>query len=221
MAWNDVTTEINKLTEDGEATIDLNGNTTVPKDVIKAIADKKAVVTIKVNSTFSWTIDGSALTEDDIKDIDFNVSVKTVNGTETLRGTIGTGFEIDPVSDKAVLNITFKAANSGKFANLYKKADGKVVFVDNVKIDENGNAIGLEVHEKGEYAVMLGELSDRTGDMDNDGILSAKDALAVLKDFARLITGKNPLVCDINNDGYVNAKDALIILKMAAGLIKI
>lgn len=221
MTWNDVANEINKLTEGGEATIDLNGNTTVPKDVIKAIKDKKALVTIKVNGTFSWTIDGSKLTESDIKDSDFMVSIKTASGTETLRGTVGTGFKIENVTDKAVLNITFKAAHSGKFANLFKKVDGKLEFVDNVKIDENGNALGLEVYEKGEYAVMLGELSDRPGDMDNDGILNAKDALAVLKDFAKLITGKNPLVCDLNGDGYVNANDALIILKMAAGLIKI
>ena len=221
MTWNDVTSEINKLTEGGEATIDLNGNTTVPKDVIKAIADKKALVTINVNSTFSWTIDGSKLTESDITDMDFKVSVMTASGTETLRGTVGTGFNIDNVTDKAVLNIAFKSAHSGKFANLFKKVDGKLVFADNVKIDENGNAIGLEVYEKGEYAVMLGDLSDRPGDMDNDGILNAKDALAVLKDFARLISGKNPLVCDINGDGYINANDALIILKMAAGLIKI
>lgn len=66
---------------------------------------------------------------------------------------------------------------------------------------------------------MLGEFSDRAGDMNNDGILSAKDALAVLKDSAKLEKGVNPLVSDLNGDGYRNAKDALIILKMAAGLL--
>ena len=94
----------------------------------------------------------------------------------------------------ATLNIRFRAAKSGKFANLYKKGGEKLTFIDNVKIDENGNAIGLEVHEKGEYAVMLGEFSDRHGDMNNDGVMNAKDALAVLKHSAKLEAGKNPLL---------------------------
>ena len=219
MSWSDVKNEISKLGEGAEATLDLNGNTTVPKDVIKAIAEKNAVVTIKVNGTFSWTIDGSKLTESDIKGIDFDVDVVTVSGTETLRGTVGTGFKIGEITEKAQLNIRFRAAQSGKFANLYKKDGEKLTFIDNVKIDENGNASGLEVHEKGEYAVMLGEFSDRQGDMNNDGVMNAKDALAVLKHSAKLEAGKNTAVADLNGDGIINAKDALIILKKAAGLM--
>ena len=219
MSWSDVKNEISKLGEGAEATLDLNGNTTIPKDVIKAIAEKNAVVTIKVNGTFSWTIDGSKLTESDIKEINFEVSVITATGTETLRGTVGTGFKIDSITEKATLNISFRAAQSGKFANLYKKDGEKLTFIDNVKIDENGSASGLEVHEKGEYAVMLGEFSDRQGDMNNDGVMNAKDALAVLKHSAKLEAGKNLAVADVNGDGIINAKDALIILKKAAGLM--
>ena len=158
------------------------------------------------------------LKESDIKDYNFQIKVITASGTETLRGTVGTGFKIDSVTDKATLNINFKTTHSGKFANLFKKVDGKLVFADNVIVDENGAAIGLEVSEKGEYVVMLGQFSDRPGDMNNDGILNPKDSLAVLKDFVGLENGVNPLVSDINDDGYINPKDALAILKKYLGI---
>lgn len=214
-SWSSVAKEISKLSEGEETTIELNGSTTIPADVIKSIKDSKAVVKFKVTSAFSWTVDGSALTDSDIKDIDFDIDLVTPDGTETLRGTVGTAFAIDNITDKATLNISFKENHAGKFANLYKIVDEKLIFIDNVRIDENGEANGLTVYEKGEYTIMLGELSDRSGDMDNDGIVNAKDALAALKHVVGSISGANPLVADINGDGVINAYDALAILKMA------
>lgn len=146
-----------------------------------------------------------------------SITSKTVSGTSELRGTVGTGFSISGTNVKSELNINFKATHNGEFANLFKKVDGKLVFVDNVKVDENGAVIGIEVSEKGEYVVMLGNFSDRAGNMDNDGITNAKDALSVLKDAVGLDKGENPLVSDMNNDGFINAKDALMILKMIVG----
>ena len=214
-SWSSVAKEISELSEGEETSISLNGATKVPAEVIKAIKDSKVVVKFKVTSAFSWTVDGSALTDSDIEDIDFDIDLVTPDGTETLRGTVGTSFAIDNITDKAALNISFKQIHAGKFANLYKIVDEKLIFVDNVKIDENGEANGLSVHKSGEYVIMLNELSDRPGDMDNDGIVNAKDALAVLKHVVGSISGANPLVADINGDGVINAYDALAVLKMA------
>lgn len=210
--WTDVAKDISKLTEDKTQTIDLNGSTTVPVEVVKAIATSNAEVTLKVDDVFSWTIDGSDIDAKDAKAANLSITKSTVTGTSALRGTVGTGFTIKGTNVKSELNINFKATNAGKFANLFKKVDGKLVFVDNVKVDKNGAAIGLEVSEKGEYVVMLGKYSDRAGDMDNDGIMNTKDSLAILKDFLDIESGENPVVADINGDGYINAKDALEVL---------
>ena len=86
------------------------------------------------------------------------------------------------------------------------------------KLGADGKVVLPEVTERGDYVAMLCEFSDRAGDMDNDGILNAKDSLAVLKNFLGLEKGKNPLVSDMNNDGFINAKDALIILKKFLGI---
>lgn len=217
-SWSDVAKEIGKLGEGENKTITLGRDKTIPADVIEAIKDSKAIITFKINSAFSWTVDGSTLTDGDIHDYDFSIEVITATGVEILRGDVGVGFKIGDISDGATLNINFKKEHAQKFANLYKKVDGELVFVDNVKIDENGAAIGLEVTEAGEYVVMLGKMSDRPGDMDNDGIMNAKDSLAILKDFLGMESGANPLVSDMNGDSFINAKDALIIVKKSVGI---
>lgn len=216
--WDDVAREIGKFSEGETKTITLGRDKTIPADVIEAIKDSKAIITFKINSAFSWTVDGSTLTDGDIHDYDFSIEVITAAGVEILRGMVGVGFKIGDVTDKATLNINFKIEHAQKFANLYKMVDGELVFVDNVKIDENGAAIGLEVTEAGEYVVMLGKMSDRPGDMDNDGIMNAKDSLAILKDFLGMESGANPLVSDMNGDSFINAKDALIIVKKSVGI---
>ncbi|MCI7759831.1 MAG: bacterial Ig-like domain-containing protein, partial [[Eubacterium] saphenum] len=210
--WTDVASDISKLTDGTTKTINLNGGTTVPVDVVKAIATSNAEVTLEVDEVFSWTIDGSDIDPKDAKAANLSITKTTVTGTSALRGTVGTGFTIKGTNVKSELNINFKATHAGEFANLFKKVDGKLVFVDNVKVDKNGSAIGLEVSEKGEYVVMLGKYSDRAGDMDNDGISNAKDSLAILKDFLDMEKGVNPLVADVNGDGFINAKDALQVL---------
>lgn len=216
--WDDVAREIGKFSEGETKTITLGRDKTIPADVIKAIKDSKAIITFKINSAFSWTVDGSKLTDGDIHDYDFSIEVITATGVEILRGDVGTSFIIGDITDGATLNINFKEGHEQEFANLYIKVDGKLVFVDNVRIDENGAAIGLEVTEAGEYVVMLGKMSDRPGDMDNDGIMNAKDSLAILKDFLGMESGANPLVSDMNGDSFINAKDALIIVKKSVGI---
>ncbi len=217
-SWSDVEKEIGKLPKGGTKTISLFGDRKVPADVIKAIKDSEAVVTFKINSAFSWTVDGSTLTDGDIHDYDFTIEMVTATGTEILRGDVGTSFIIGEITGNALLNINFKKGHEQEFANLYKKVDGKLVFVDNVRIDENGAAIGLEVSEAGEYVVMLGKFSDRAGDMDNDGIMDKKDSFAVINNFLEIEEGANPLVADMNGDGRINAKDAVIIVQKFLGI---
>ncbi len=212
-SWSDVAKDIENLGEGDTKTITLGNDKRIPADVIKAIKDSKAIITFNINSVFSWTVDGSTLTDGDIGDYDFSVELITATGTEILRGNIGTSFKIGNVTDKATLNIKLNKQYSQQFANLFKQIDGKLVFVDNVKIDENGKAIGLEVSESGEYVLMVGKFSDRPGDIDNNGELDARDAAAVLRDLIGLEKGANPEMADFNGDSELDARDAAAILR--------
>ena len=60
-----------------------------------------------------------------------------------------------------------------------------------------------------------------TGDVDANGKISVRDALAALKIAAGLEDPdeKTRTLADVDGDGIVNAKDAVLILKKAAGLL--
>ena len=116
------------------------------------------------------------------------------------------------------LAVSFKADFSGQFANLYKSVDGKLTFVTCAMLGADGKVILPDVTEKGNYVAMLCEFSDLTGDMNNDGVMNAMDASAILKDIVGLEQGKNPLMADFNGDGTMNALDASAILKRIVGL---
>ncbi len=65
----------------------------------------------------------------------------------------------------------------------------------------------------GEYVVMVCRYSDLPGDVNNDGVLNALDAAAILKDIVELGKCENAQVGDLNGDSVMNAMDASAILK--------
>ena len=215
-SWSDVAADLGKLTNGSEATIELNGSTSISVDVIKAIADKDSKVTFVINSVFSWVVDGSQITTPVAADLTLTKTTSTKSNS--LRGIEGTQFKINNTNIPTNLEIAFKSSHAGKFANLYKNVDGKLQFVTCAKLGEDGKVILTNVTEKGDYVAMLCEFSDRPGDMDNDGIINPKDSLAVLKNFLDIEKGANPLVSDVNKDGFINPKDALIILEKFLGI---
>ncbi len=208
--WADIAVDISKTASSTISTVNLNGNYDIPEDVIKAIADTKAKVTFVIDSTRSWVIDGSQITN--VADVDLRMITIASLKTSELRGSAEKKFRIDGFNVPSELKLTLAKENAGKFANLYKKDGDKLVFVDNAKLDADGNVM-LSVSEDGDYAVMLCEFSDRKGDVSNNGVTNALDAAAILKDIVALEGAANPEMRDYNGDGKVNVLDASAILK--------
>ncbi|MGN1109549.1 MAG: bacterial Ig-like domain-containing protein [Oscillospiraceae bacterium] len=178
-SWSDVAADLGKLTSDSEATIELNGSTTVPVDVIKSIADTGSNVKLVINSAYAWVVDGSDITAPAAADLTFIKTASTKS--DGLRGTEGTQFKINDTIIPTSLEIAFKTAHAVKFANSYKYVDGKLTFFTCAKLGADGKVILPDVDKKDNYVAMLCEFSDRPGDMDNDGIMNAMDASAILK----------------------------------------
>ncbi|MGN1339801.1 MAG: chitobiase/beta-hexosaminidase C-terminal domain-containing protein, partial [Oscillospiraceae bacterium] len=216
ITWEEIAAELIKQEKGAEATIQLNGKTEVPVAVIKAIDDRDLKVTFVVDSVRSWKTDGAEITAPAAADLSILTTSKLK--TNALRGIAGIQFTINNTNIPTDIEIAFKAEHAGKFANLYKSVDGKLVFVTCAKIGADGKVILSGVTEKGDHVVMLCEFSDLLGDMNNDGVLNAMDASAILKDIVGLEKGKNLLVADFNGDGTMNAMDASAILKRVVGL---
>lgn len=209
-SWAEIAADIAKLPSGGTAVINMSGQTIVPADVIKAIRDTKSKIEFVNDSSKSWLVDGSKIIT--VSAADFSILPGTADKS-ALRGVTGADITINDTGVPADLELTFRKEFAGQFANLYKLTDGKLVFQSCVKVGENGAAVISGAVTKGEYVVMVCEFSDRPGDMNNDGVLNALDASAILKAAIGSETGINPLMADFNGDGAVNALDASAILK--------
>ena len=164
-----------------------------------------------VDSAKSWLIDGSKITAVSAADL------STLPGNadrSALRGVLGADLKVTGTGLSADLKLKFRKEFAGQFANVYKLVDKKLTFQDCVKVGDDGSAVVSGADKAGEYVVMVCRFSDLHGDADNDGVLNALDASAVLKHVVGLADAANPLMSDLNGDGAINAMDARDILKM-------
>ncbi|MGN1108633.1 MAG: dockerin type I repeat-containing protein, partial [Oscillospiraceae bacterium] len=168
-------------------------------------------VKIVMTEEYSWIVDGSNLNS--LENANFPLLYDNSLNTAGLRGTVGERFSMEATNLPTSLELVFNKSNAGKFANLYKSVDGELVYVDTVKVGEDGAVVLPDVFEAGDYAVMLCEYSDRPGDADNDGELNAKDAAAILKHLVGIEECPNYDKADFNRDGFKDQKDAAAILR--------
>lgn len=210
MSWAEISVELAKRQDGSTVKIMLNGAYEVPADVIRVIAGKKLHIEFVADSLKSWLTDGakiSAVTAADLSAIPGSAD------RSALRGISGADLRVSGTKIPADLKLSFRKEFAGQFANVYKPANGKLVFHGCAKLGADGTATIPGADSAGEYVVMVCEFSDMPGDINNDGVLNALDASAVLKCVVGISQGANPLMGDFNKDGTVNAIDASDILK--------
>ena len=208
-SWADIAADIMKQ-GGGSAVISLNGETTVPADVIKAIADSRIKAEFIIDSIKSWIIDGAAIKSASAADFTVLPGNSDRSG---LRGVFGADLKISGTGIPAELKLTFRREFAGQFANVYRLTDGGLEFRCCTRISVDGTAAIPGAYTGGEYVVMVCEYSDLPGDFSNDGILNALDAAMILKDIVGFSRGENPRMADFNSDGVMNALDASAILR--------
>lgn len=211
--WTEIAADLGRQ-NGGSATISMSGETTVPAEVIKAIADRQLKVEFAYDSTKSWLIDGAKITT--VSAADFSLFPGSVD-TSSLRGVSGGKYRIS-ADIPAEIRFTFLKRYAGEFANVYKLVDGKLVFQTCIKLAEDGTAVVPGMSAPGEYAVMVCRYSDRQGDFDNNGNLDIYDAVALLRYSVGLESGENLQLIDLNGDGMVNCADASTVLRWLVGL---
>lgn len=102
-------------------------------------------------------------------------------------------------------------------------APGKAIITCTSAVDSSLSAKCTITVKQGEDTPVPTEpvVAGLMGDLDNDGSVTASDALLVLKHAAKIetLTETQLLVADLDGDKFYDASDALIILKIAARLI--
>ena len=208
-SWEDIVNDLNK-TPGGSVVISLNGNTTVPADIIGAIRDSKVKAEFVFDSAKSWIVDGSKLPA--AVSADLSLLYGTADKS-ALRGVNGADLTVNGTGVPADLKLSFRKEFAGQFANVYRLVDNKLVFQGCFRVGEDGSAVISGADTAGEYVVMVCRYSDLPGDVNNDGVLNALDAAAILKDIVELGKCENAQVGDLNGDSVMNAMDASAILK--------
>ena len=216
MSWSEAADRISGAASGEGLVIDLNGSTSIPADVIKAISERDISVELTVDSVKSWMIDGAEISSG-TGAADMTILPGNVDKS-ALRGINGFDLKISGTNVPADIKLSFKKDYAGQFANVYKLNGGALEFKTSVRIGEDGRAVISGMDKTGEYVVMACGFSDLPGDVTNDGELNALDAAALLKIIVGLEAGENPLMADFNGDGEVNAFDAAAILKKVVGL---
>ncbi len=210
MSWNDIGNYLSKLPENSSAKISLNGRTTLPAAVISAIKDGKLTVEFVIDSAKSWVVCGDKIGTVSAAELS---AFQGNADSSALRGVFGVDLRVGGTKVPAELKLYFREVFAGQFANVYKLNGGVLEFQRCVKVGNDGTAVIPGADAAGEYVVMVCEFSELPGDADNDGVLSALDVSAILKEIVGKAKSANAAVCDFNGDGEVNALDAAAALK--------
>lgn len=215
MSWNDIGSYLGKLPENSSMKISLNGETTVPANVISAIKERKLTVELVYDSVKSWVVRGDKIGTASAAEL---AAFPGNADSSALRGVFGVDLKVGGTKVPAELKLAFRKGFAGQFANVYKLNGGVLEFQRCVKVGADATAVIPGADAAGEYVVMVCEFSDVPGDADNDGVLSALDASAVLKEAVGMAKSANAAMCDFNGDGEVNALDAAAVLKAVVGV---
>ncbi|MBP0984843.1 MAG: Ig-like domain-containing protein [Oscillospiraceae bacterium] len=214
ISWKEIAAMLEKLAPGSHAVIELNGNTDVSEKIFAVMVKNSLTVEFVLDSTKSWVVDGAGL--DAVSDADMSVLPGKAD-KKKLRGTVGADLKISGMDITAGLKLNFRKQFAGHFANLYRLVNEELQFQNCARVGEDGSVTLPGADSRGEYVVMVCSCSDLPGDMNNDGVLNALDASAVLKYIVGTETAANTEVSDLNGDNTVNALDASVILKKAVG----
>lgn len=179
--WEAISNEIDQAEPGDKVTIDMNGSTVVPADIIESIKGKDVEVVIDLGGGITWTIDGADVTGEIPSDIDFAVEVGTSTiPVDVMNIVTGEHYSIQislahegAFGFTATLTVNMDEKNAGYYANLfyYNKTTRALEFMNAGKIDEDGN-VKLVFNHASEYSIVIADSimdgSDQKTDIKED-----------------------------------------------------
>ena len=161
---NKIVEEIAKADKEEKIEVFMGNATVVPTEVLEAAKGKDVVVELNMGG-YTWEINGKDILASNLKDINLEVKMDSnavpTNIVKELAGD-------NPVKQlslthngnfgfKADLKINVGNENKGKYGNLYYyDSDGKMVYMNAGKIDENGNVVVSFSHAS-DYVIVIND----------------------------------------------------------------
>lgn len=200
--WDVIHAELEAAGEGETVSVDMNGATTVPGEILGNISGKDITLVLDMGGGITWSINGKSFTKADPGDIDFGVTygeqagktipVDVINNVTGERYSMNLTLAYDgEFGFSAVLSINMDSSNAGLYANLfyYNPESGELEFMCAGQIGEDGS-VELTFTHASDYTIVID-----TEPMDRAGAEAGKEAE----------TGDNP---DAGSEGTIEpAKD--------------
>lgn len=150
-------------------TVDMSEATVVPKDVLEAAKGKDVDIVLDMNG-YKWTINGSNIQADNLKDINLSVDTDSDAIPDDVISELAGNNPVKQISlaysgdfgFKASLTYNIGSEYAGKYGNLYYyDSTGRMIFQNAGAIDADGN-ISLNFSHASEYAVVIADYADNS-----------------------------------------------------------
>lgn len=185
---------------------------------LKAAAQKRLTLEVKLNDTYTWVLQTSKLPENPTPlDLELGTAVIPSVLTEKLGGTAANSFTVTEKNfgNAAELRVTLKDPKKDKYANLfYYNSAGELEFSSCARIEAD-NTVKLPVTRSGKYIIITDNETMLFGDINNDGKFSLDDLREFLYIYANGLSTPDKLgKHDINGDGKLSLNDLIELLNI-------
>ncbi len=161
--WDAIKTEVENSDEGSTITVDMNGTTTVPKDVFAVIKGKDITIVFEIGNGILWSVNGKSITAGTISDIDFSVNADTENIPLEIINNVTKERRFIQISLShsgefgftAVLSINLGKDNAGLYAVLYYYNDD-LEYICESEISSDGIAELTFTHAS-DYLIVIDE----------------------------------------------------------------
>lgn len=161
--WDAIKTEVENSDEGSAITVDMNGTTTVPKDVFAVIKGKDITIVFEIGNGILWSVNGKSITAGTISDIDFSVNADTENIPLEIINNVTKERRFIQISLShsgefgftAVLSINLGKDNAGLYAVLYYYNDD-LEYICESEISSDGIAELTFTHAS-DYLIVIDE----------------------------------------------------------------
>ncbi len=167
--WTDIQEEIGGAEDGDTVSIDMNGETEIPREVLEEVAGKDVTVELDMGGGVSWIINGQDVPESaSLSDLNLGVSMDTngisadvINTVTAEYGAVQVSLDHDgEFGFVLTLTAPLGRENAGHWANLYHYNEGAetLTFVSSTRIAGDGSA-ALRMTHASQYAIVIDEKS--------------------------------------------------------------
>lgn len=147
-------------------TVDMNGTTTVPADIINSISGENVTLIFDMGDGVTWTVNGTEVDVAASEAIDLGVTMNTDDISEDVLESLAgerTVIQVSVNHDgnfgfEATLKLNLDAADAGLYANLfyYNEQEKALEYMSSGEIGEDGS-VELAFTHASSYAIILDE----------------------------------------------------------------